>query len=280
MEFDIEVPRTEPAAEEAPAAALATYPCECKEGNRSTLAEAVVHGWKAHLRLVYGARKQPDGIYVGAEQILERSNPGAIPAVYLPVEKYRPLAAARRPKGKPGRKPKVKPPADVLDVARLTAVPDVGDPGNSQPSGSGVRRAGGREGSGRDAPLPASPAKKWPCRWPECDGGSDRSGVGRDRHERTMHGGLAGPSTKGGWQSRISNIAPPDKDADGRYPCSRRCGAIFDTEPEFLRHMAEGHAMPPSPAQAPAEGEAVGTAVKGGEPKGSGSRPSPNWAAS
>lgn len=222
--------------QEVPAAVTQAYPCEtCKLGGRETLAEAVIHGWKAHLRLVHGARKGPDGIYAGTEQILERANAGANPAVYLPVEKYRPVAPGRRPKGKPGRKPR---------AAKLAAVPDVGDPGNNQPSGNGVRRAGGREGSGQDAdlaPLPASPTKKWPCRWPECSGGSDQSAIGRDQHERARHGALAGPSTKGGWQSRISNIAPPDKDADGRYPCSRGCGEVFDTQPEFLRHMAEGH---------------------------------------
>jgi hypothetical protein len=255
MQYEIEVPRKDlPAVTAAPEAPAMAYPCNCRVGGRDSLADAVIHGWKAHLRLVYGARKVPDGIYAGGEQILERSNPGVEPAVYLPVEKYRSVVPAKKAKGKPGRKPKaVKSPAAVLDVARLTAVPDVGDPGNNQPSGNGVRRAGGREGSGRDAdqtPLPASPTKKWPCRWPECDGGSDESAVGRDQHERARHGSLAGPSTKGGWQSRISHIALPDKDADGRYPCSRDCGEVFDTKDDFLRHMAEGHPVPSALVQA------------------------------
>jgi hypothetical protein len=103
-----------------------------------------------------------------------------------------------------------------------------------QPSYYGCCRECEREKARGDQPPPAPGAKKYPCRKPDCRGGSDKNEIGRDQHEVLTHGGLYGPRAP---HSR----RPPRPAPSAFHPCPWCEGLTFKEGAALIDHLQTEH---------------------------------------
>jgi hypothetical protein len=103
-----------------------------------------------------------------------------------------------------------------------------------QPSYYGCCRECEREKARGDQPPPAPGAKKYPCRKPDCRGGSDKNEIGRDQHEVLTHGGLYGPRAP-------HSKRPPRPAPSAFHPCPWCEGLTFKEGAALIDHLQTEH---------------------------------------